>query len=65
METILNFVYTGKIKFSSKNLEKIVRAADYFQLTIISDRCAGETFYIKEEEQTFRLIKIIGRIIMG
>ncbi|KAI1711637.1 kelch motif domain-containing protein [Ditylenchus destructor] len=40
METILNFVYTGKIKFSSKNLEKIVRAADYFQLTIISDRCA-------------------------
>uniref|UniRef100_A0A915DLZ9 BTB domain-containing protein n=1 Tax=Ditylenchus dipsaci TaxID=166011 RepID=A0A915DLZ9_9BILA len=40
METILNFVYTGKIKFSSRNLEKILRAADYFQLSIISDRCA-------------------------
>jgi len=40
MEEILNFVYTGKIKICSKDLEKLLRAADYLQLAIISDRCA-------------------------
>lgn len=39
MELILNFVYTGRILCSLQNIEKILCAADYFQISLITDRC--------------------------
>ncbi|KAH7717059.1 Protein KEL-3 a [Aphelenchoides avenae] len=41
LEQVLNFVYTGKIRISTANVEKLMDAADYLQLSIITEQCSA------------------------
>lgn len=41
LEQVLNFVYTGRIRISTTNVEKLMDAADYLQLGLIAEQCAA------------------------
>nr|CAD2122911.1 unnamed protein product [Meloidogyne enterolobii] len=55
MESILNFAYSGRLKFTFKNIERLLRAADYLQLTILSNRCAEIWKYRISEKNVFSI----------
>uniref|UniRef100_A0A914KPJ3 BTB domain-containing protein n=2 Tax=Meloidogyne TaxID=189290 RepID=A0A914KPJ3_MELIC len=55
MESILNFAYSGRLKFTFKNIERLLKAADYLQLTILSNRCAEIWKYRISEKNVFSI----------
>uniref|UniRef100_A0A914GR14 BTB domain-containing protein n=1 Tax=Globodera rostochiensis TaxID=31243 RepID=A0A914GR14_GLORO len=57
METILNFVYTGRVKFTSANMERLLKAADYLQLSVLSSRCSDMLKAQITEQNVFSIRK--------
>ena len=56
MKSLMDFVYTGKLKVSNENIEKIVTAANFFGLSKIVEKC---TKYIKEKMDKNNSIEIL------
>ena len=41
METIMNFIYTGKLAISNKNIENIAQAANFLEMPKLLEECSG------------------------
>ncbi|KAL3085011.1 hypothetical protein niasHS_010080 [Heterodera schachtii] len=57
MGLILDFIYTGRIKFTSRNMERLLKAADYLQLSVLSNRCSEILKAHITEENVFSIRK--------